>query len=310
VVIRFEVCYRNDSNPASHISAAMAAQVGSISVVDEKLKEAESTLTSVSDSIGTVREQLTRRAADLSAAEREQDRAVGIRREIGQLQVEIDGWIKRADALESTNAAKTDVVRRRARLQEALASYVRELGHSAVTSDNIAKLRLDDDYVPYLGVRRLHALGSASDQSRLIAAYSLALADASKSLGGLHPGFVLLDEPLQQNPDDEHRELLFSSLTSELSTIGFQLVIFTWLPKTDIARLQEAGIQVHNPAGRHFLKLLSVPPVLTAEETSDIDPLQGESPEPESPSPLLNAGPDDENSDIEETEPPSDDEGG
>ena len=254
----------------SNINAAMAAQAGSIGIIDEKLKEAESTLTSVSDSIGTVREQLTRRAADLSAAEREQDRAVGIRREIAQLQVEIDGWLKRADALESTVGAKTDVVRRRARLQEALARYIRELGHSAVTIDNIDKLRIDDDYVPYLGTRRLHALGSASDQSRLIAAYSLAVADASKSLGGLHPGFVLLDEPLQQNPDDEHRELLFSSLTSDLSKIGFQLVIFTWLPKADIERLVAAGIQVLHPTGRHFLKLLPAPAVVAANSNSDI----------------------------------------
>jgi hypothetical protein len=293
---------------ATNISAAIAAQAGSISVVDERLKEAESTLTSVSDSIGTVREQLTRRAADLSAAEREQDRAVGIRREIGQLQVEIDGWLKRADALESTNAVRTDVVLRRARLQESLARYIRELGHSAVTLDNIDKLRIDEDYVPYLGVRRLHALGSASDQSRLIAAYSLAVADASKSLGGLHPGFVLLDEPLQQNPDDEHRELLFSSLTSELSTIGFQLVIFTWLPKTDIARLEAAGIQVLHPSGRHFLKLLQAPVIATTDGPSDSDPVQIDSPTSENPNTLLDPGSDEETFADEETGSPAEDE--
>jgi hypothetical protein len=287
---------------AANISAAMAAQAGSINVVDERLKEAESTLTSVSDSIGTVREQLTRRAADLSAAEREQDRAVGIRREIAQLQVEIDGWLKRADALESTGAARTDIAQRRSRLKESLARYIRELGHSAVTLDNIDKLRLDEDYVPYLGVRRLHALGSASDQSRLIAAYSLAVADASKSLGGLHPGFVLLDEPLQQNPDDEHRELLFSSLTSELSTIGFQLVIFTWLPKTDIARLEAAGIQVLHPSGRHFLKLLPAPVIATTDGPSDNDPVQVDSPKSETPNTLLDPGSD------EETGSPAEDE--
>jgi hypothetical protein len=180
-----------------------------------------------------------------------------LRAQIGQLQSEVDGWLRRADALEARNEISTDILRRRTRLQEALGRYVRELGHNAITPDNIEALRIEDDYVPYLGSRRLHALGSASDQSRLIAAYSLALADASSTLGGLHPGFVVLDEPLQQNPDDEHRELLFSSLSGDLVAVAFQLVIFTWLPNTDIERLKGSGIQVITPTGRHFLKLRS-----------------------------------------------------
>ena len=157
------------------------------------------------------------------------------------------------------------------RLQEALARYLRELGHNAVSAENIGTLRLDDEYVPYLGARRLHSLGSASDQSRLIAAYSLAIADASRTLGGLHPGFVVLDEPLQQNPDDEHRELLFSSLTGELAAVAFQLVIFTWLPQSDIDRLKAAGITVITPPGRHFLSLRSAP--AARDEVSQIVPV-------------------------------------
>lgn len=239
------------------IKSAAEAQLGSINVLDENLRESERTLAGVTDAVGAVREQLTRRAADLSAAEREQDRALALRAQVGQLQGEIDGWLRRADGLEARNEISTDISRRRVRLQEALARYVRELGHNAISPDNIGTLRIEEDYVPYLGSRRLHALGSASDQSRLIAAYSLALADASHTLGGLHPGFVVLDEPLQQNPDDEHRELLFSSLTGDLASVAFQLVIFTWLPKTDIERLKAAGIQVITPAGRHFLDLRS-----------------------------------------------------
>jgi predicted nucleic acid-binding Zn-ribbon protein len=257
-----------------NLGRAAEAQVGSLSVLDERLRESERTLTAVTDAVGTVREQLTKRAADLSSAERELDRTVGIRSQISQLQSEIDVWLKKASSLEDKTAAVTDIVRRRDRLQEALAKYVRELGHNAVTLDNIATLRIDEDYVPYLGARRLHALGSASDQSRLIAAYSLAIADASRTLGGLHPGFVVLDEPLQQNPDEEHRELLFSSLTGDLATVAFQLVIFTWLPKTDIDRLRTAGIEVLTPSGTHFLKLTGTSVVAndSASEIPDQDP--------------------------------------
>lgn len=108
----------------------------------------------------------------------------------------------------------------------------------------------------------------ASNQSRLVAAYSMALADASLGFGGLHPGFVLLDEPLQQNPDGENRELLFNSLTNELSKLMFQLVIFTWLPPNDIERLRKAGIQVLEPSGRQFLRMTDGP---SAGEDAGID---------------------------------------
>lgn len=258
------------------IQAALDAQIGSLSVLDENLRESERTLSAVTDAIGAVREQLTKRAADLSAAEREQDRILALRAQIAQLQLEIDAWLRRANALEAKSELITDVARRRARLQESLAGYLRELGHNAISSENINTLRLDEEYVPYLGARRLHSLGSASDQSRLIAAYSLALADASRTLGGFHPGFVVLDEPLQQNPDDEHRELLFSSLTGDLATVPFQLVIFTWLPQDDIKRLKTAGIHVITPPGRHFLSLRSAPdakiePLPALPDQSDAD---------------------------------------
>lgn len=258
----------------SNIQSALDAQVGSLGVLDENLRESERTLSSVTDAVGAVREQLTKRAADLSAAEREQDRILALRQQIIQLQGESDAWLRRAESLEAKSELITDVARRRARLQEALARYLRELGHNAISSDNIGTLRLDEEYVPYLGARRLHSLGSASDQSRLIAAYSLALADASRTLGGFHPGFVVLDEPLQQNPDDEHRELLFSSLTGDLAAVAFQLVIFTWLPQSDIDRLKTAGIHVITPPGRHFLSLRPAPgqrdePLASTSDQSD-----------------------------------------
>jgi hypothetical protein len=251
------------------IRLAMAAQAGKLAVIDEKLKEADQTITSVADAIGTVREQLTRRAADLSAAEREQDRVVEVKKQLAQLQGEVNAWIKRVNAIDSLDEVRTDVLSRRARFEEALVRYIRELGHNGVTPENFDKVRLDDNCVPFLGARRLHALGSASDQSRLVAAYSMALADASLSLGGLHPGFVLLDEPLQQNPDDEHRELLFNSLTNELSKLMFQLVIFTWLPQTDVDRLRDAGIHVIQPGGKHFLRMAQTNPIDTPSRMSE-----------------------------------------
>jgi hypothetical protein len=82
----------------------------------------------------------------------------------------------------------------------------------------------------------------------------------------MHPGFVVLDEPLQQNPDEEHRELLFSSLTRDLASVEFQSVIFTWLPKVDIDRLRAAGIHVITPTEKHFLCLQEEEATISKEQ--------------------------------------------
>jgi hypothetical protein len=108
--------------------------------------------------------------------------------------------------------------------------------------------------------RRLRALGSASDQSRLIAAYSLALAATSQVMQGKHPGFVILDEPLQQNPDDPHKELFLTFLKEQLAQqSNFQTLIFTWLSDEQIARLRKQKTAVITPPGDHFLQLVPKP---------------------------------------------------
>jgi hypothetical protein len=143
---------------------------------------------------------------------------------------------------------------RRIAFLEALRDYVIAFGHSAVTRANVDALRLDDQYVPNLDGRRLRSLGSASDRARLVAAYSLALAAASQRMGGLHPGIVILDEPLQQNPDETHRDLFISFLAQQLARHAlFQTVIFTWLDDREIQRLRESGTNVIVPEGDHFL---------------------------------------------------------
>ena len=115
---------------------------------------------------------------------------------------------------------------------------------------------LDDEYVPFIEGRRLRALGSASDQSRLVAAYSLALAATSQQMKGEHPGFVILDEPLQQNPDGTHRELFLTFLEKQLAQQSkFQTLIFTWLSDAEIGRLRKQKATVIAPKGNHFLQL-------------------------------------------------------
>ena len=101
-----------------------------------------------------------------------------------------------------------------------------------------------------------------------------ALADASSKVSGLHPGLVILDEPLQQNPDPKHRELFLSFLSKELAKkLPFQVVIFTSLRQAEIAQLRRGGVSVATPEGSKFLKLEppQPPPQTTAKVVSELE---------------------------------------
>ena len=117
-------------------------------------------------------------------------------------------------------------------------------------------MRVDENYIPYLGSRRLRSLGSASDQARLIAAYVLALARTGADLAAPHPGFVLLDEPLQQNPDTLHREKIVGFLGNHFKeNPPYQLVILTHLHEGEIQELAQRGVPVKVLNERHLLGL-------------------------------------------------------
>ncbi len=244
---------------------------GALVDLDVELREAERALLTVTNAIGTVREQVAQTAANLTAAEREVDRVIETAQEITELQEAIDKWIRDARAVVEQGVGHSqDINARRLAFLSSLRRYLTALGHSAIKPENAATLHLDEQYTPYLNGRRLRSLGSASDQSRLVAAYSLALAAASEHVRGFHPGIVILDEPLQQNPDEYHRELFLSFLSQELARAAtFQTIIFTWLNAGEIQRLREQGTNVITPDGDHFLKLLPAPsPDLVESQTS------------------------------------------
>jgi DNA repair exonuclease SbcCD ATPase subunit len=225
--------------------------------VDAELREAERALITVTEAIGTVREQLAQTAADLTATEREIDRLVETEKEFGELQRSVNEWMAEAKALSQVVTTGADLKERRVAFLGALRNYLLALGHSAVSAENAELVEIDEQYVPYLAGRRLRSLGSASDQARLVAAYSLALAAVSDQVKGFHPGVVLLDEPQQQNPDAQHRELFLTFLSQQLAREAkFQTIIFTWLRDDEINVLRAQGTNVITPEGDHFLKLL------------------------------------------------------
>lgn len=251
---------RRDRDLLSRNLASMRATLATIyselQVVSTEFREAERALMNVTDAVGTVREKLAQTAAELASAERDIDRTLETGKNIGLWQSELDSWVNEAKAATIRAGFSADFGSRKAAFTEALRNYLVAFGHSAVSPENRDFVSLNEQYTPMLSQKRLRSLGSASDQSRLIAAYTLALASASHAVQGLHPGLVVLDEPLQQNPDPKHRERFLSFLSKELAKKApFQSLIFTSLRQGEISQLRRGGVSVLTPEGTKFLQL-------------------------------------------------------
>jgi hypothetical protein len=239
--------------------ATLATLFSELQTVSTELLEAERALMNVTSAVGSVREHLAQTAAELASTERAVDRAIEINRNIELWEEEIQAWLQEAGELESSSGS-SDFQNRRSAFIKALTNYLIAFGHSAINQATAGDVSLNEQYTPMLGLKRIRSLGSASDQSRLIAAYTLALAEASVSIGGMHPGIVILDEPLQQNPDPKHRELFLSFLSKALAkSAKFQVIIFTSLRQAEIAQLKRGGVSVATPDGEKFLKRVPNP---------------------------------------------------
>jgi DNA repair exonuclease SbcCD ATPase subunit len=241
----------------------------SLQAVDVEFREAERALMSVTAAAGAEREQIAKIVAELASLERQIDRAREAMAEMDEIQADIDRWIAEARSFDAPPASSVDLSERKAAFLDALRKYLIELQHSEVNAASAGSLSFDELYVPYLDTRRLRSLGSASDHSRLTMAYALGLAAAGTRPTGLHPGLVLLDEPLQQNPDPKHRTRFMQFLGKDLArTAMFQTIIFTSLRTDEVTRLRKEGVSVQTPTGKKWLQLLPVPehPIENQEE--------------------------------------------
>jgi DNA repair exonuclease SbcCD ATPase subunit len=225
-----------------------------LGVVGDTLTAAERGLATVNQAVGTMREGLAKIATDLAAAERELDAQRAFTRGLAELEANVKRWIEEVRAAAEREIDLSDLRERVATFEGRLRSQLLALGHSAVTKATEHELRLDDRYTPYLGPRRLRSLGSASDHPRLVAAYALALAEASRIRGGPHPGVVILDEPLQQNPDENHVKLMLRFLETAARETTNQVIVTTFLKHDQLARLQRAGVPAQQLPGSRFLQ--------------------------------------------------------
>jgi len=100
------------------------------------------------------------------------------------------------------------------------------------------KVKFDENYIPMYQGRELKNYASASDQCRIILPYVIALLSSSYESGS-HPGFVLLDEPLQQNPDEKARARMLKFLSSLPEKSKGQLIIFTHLYENEDTEIKD-----------------------------------------------------------------------
>ncbi|WP_147452046.1 hypothetical protein [Corallococcus sp. CA041A] len=134
-----------------------------------------------------------------------------------------------------------------------------DLGYAKLSESSVKTVRLDEHYTPYLEHRRLRSIGSGSDRARLVCAFSAALLQTSLNLGGHHPGLLLWDEPLQQNPDDAHRAIFCDTLIGLAKHLtGGQLLIMTHLREDEVKVLKRSEINLTVlPSHERFLRVIN-----------------------------------------------------
>ena len=238
-----------------------------LNTTDNNLWNAERALRSINAAVGSTREQLIKASHELRSTQSEIDRIESTLGEIAKHQELVNAWIKEASAGVSVERADSDLTARKTALENRIAEFLESLQHEGIADAPGLQLTLHEDeaYAPYWGRRRVRSLGSASDRSRLIQAYILGLVHASTvdlagPAPGLHPGFVILDEPLQQNQDTKHRQRFVDYLVNQgTKQPPYQVIIFTYLFEEEIARLRESGITLQTPetpTRKHFLELV------------------------------------------------------
>jgi len=247
-----------------HLRADVADVSVKTSRLEREFAEAEHSLRMVNETVGPAREAIVKISGDLLAAERELDRIRNLQTNLDLIRSRIEDWVQRArDLSEAPDGASIDAGARNdflMRLQE----HVTSLGCAGVVETDQTHIDLDERYMPTLRGRLLRSYGSASDRARLILAYTIALAQTGKR----HPGFLLLDEPLQQNPDEHHHKLLVEFLKSQSRSIDRQVVIFTALPTSDVEKLRASGVTVQVVEGKFLVPLSDKTPNARRSESS------------------------------------------
>lgn len=219
--------------------------VSSIEMLETEARSLDSTMDLLNATTGRQREALVSLSSEIQEIESKIARTHRIKETVKEIQDRIALW--KADvsgiAQEAIETAEhKEDKKTKAMFTDCLIKLLRAFKHEGVASNDDEKsITIDDDYVPYRKNRLLSSIGSASDHPRLILAYTLALMITSFERSGNHPGFVVFDEPLQQNPDQKHRKFFVNFLISQGKTLPGQTIFFTNLDSDELKQLRASG---------------------------------------------------------------------
>jgi hypothetical protein len=238
--------------------AALQKLTNEIREMEQAYAFAMRSLKLVNDAGTPAAEGIAELATRILNTERELDRARSLANRLSDLQAGLDSWRAQVLATNLSRDERNEVERESRVVSEFTSTFkslLSDLGHSEAVHV-LGDVHLDDRYVPMAGHRRLRSLGSASDQPRLILAYCWALLEVALKNGGNHPGFLLADEPLQQNPDHEHRESWCEFLATQAQRQTGQVIILTSLKPDEINRIREKGVAITELREQHLLRLV------------------------------------------------------
>lgn len=230
-----------------------------LSFVSEKAQELEERRREVdrlSKAVGQTSEAAVGTVSEIIRCERQIARISRVLSEAELVQAQIDAWNKDYAELEEPEAdpAFEAEQRRIASFRDQLRDYLVALEHSAFAASRSQRFALDDAHAPLLNDRLVASTGSASDRPRLVAAYVLALQLISlRDRTEHHPGFIVLDEPLQQNPDERHRASFISFLARNWQELAGQVVLITSLSVEEEETLSGAGVNLVPFSKRQWL---------------------------------------------------------
>lgn len=253
-------------NALDKVDKEIRTQLVWIHKANEEYLAIQNSLTTIEGTVGASKEAIVRLSLNLTEIDRQIEKNNSLRSRLEALQSELDAWLKRAQLhLSKPVSVRPDGAERLDKFLALLRKLLVDVGHGALKHREASEIHVDDTYYPCINSRKLNSLGSASDTARLILSYVLALAEVG-SEGGHHPGFVILDEPIQQNPDANHRKLLIDFLSAGLPVLKSQVLLFTHLHSREIAQLRAANAPLQQIREDNFLKLI---PLLSANPTSE-----------------------------------------
>lgn len=233
--------------------------------VAEELESAERALGLTTQALGPAREEAVKLAAEIMEVERDLERNRQVQSKLSSLQQQVRDWSTRALRLTEVEGAGRKRPKQLKAFERVFRRYVAALGVGGVDVEEAAAVHLGEHYEPMLGDHSLPAYGSASDRARLVLAYTLAM--LSEALQ--HIGFVLLDEPIQQNPDDTHRARLVEFLGALKLPEGRQALVLTSLRPDERETLTASGVNLSERAGS-FLVLGTPEPANAGEPDEQV----------------------------------------